>query len=82
MKIYLKEIKGHNFAEGVKGIGTCGVSFDQNGYFNGYIYANDGYGNAETYYEVDAFLKLYPELENLVVEVTFDKNNEIVSLMG
>lgn len=78
----LKELIGSSFAEDVHGIGTCGVSFDENGDFNGYIYANEGYGNMESYYGVDDFLNLYPELRNLDVEVTFNKNNEIVSIRG
>ena len=76
----LKELKNHSFEEGVAGIGVCGISHDDNNTPYGYIYANQGFGNMETYYSVDNFIKQYPELEDIEVAVELNKENEIIKL--
>lgn len=78
----LKELLGRNFVQGIRGIATSAISFDNNNSFTGYIYATQGEGNMESYLSINELINEYPELEDIEVFVEFDIQMNIRYLYG
>ena len=79
----LKDLINKKFAKEILGIGTCGIKFDQNGNFIGYLYATSGEGNMENYLTVEELLEQYGEdMGEIYVKVEFNSNGEINYLHG
>ena len=75
--IYLKDIKSLQFADNVQGIGMCG--------YPSYIYANDGFGNSESYYSIQNLLNRAMEDgygDVVITSLKLNENKEIISLYG
>jgi len=79
----LEELLNTPFAEECEGIGTCGITYNEEyDTHEGYIYANSGYGNMEVYYRnIAEFITTYGA-EWDIVDITYNDGGEILSLHG
>lgn len=76
IKIKIKDLCNYQLSPNIQGFGLCGYN-NKNG---GYIYANTGYGNIETYIESKELFDILKEdghnLEkDIIIEI--DKNDFI-----
>ena len=78
----LKDLINKKFAKEILGIGTCGISFNKDGDFVGYLYATSGEGNMEHYLTIKELLEQYGDMGEIYVKVEFNNNGEISYLHG
>ncbi len=79
MKVKLGELKDIPFSNEIHGIGTSGLSLNEDGSFGGYIYASKGYGNMECYLSIQEIIDDY-NLGDWEVTVEFDVGGKICYL--
>jgi hypothetical protein len=80
-EITIKELANYKLAEEIHGYGLCGYSYDNNNQGVGYIYANDGFGNMETYISSKYLISMLKEDSidlSQTISITVNANDEII----